>query len=359
MVTATLRTAIGRLVDADLDHVSLRAEASAVLRRHLGFDIAVWATVDPVTVVWTHCLLDGADRDHELERRTFENEFTGNDVCSLSSLLTSKRQVGTIDRATDGDPAKSTRYRDLMQPIGIRDELRAVLAEGDTPWGALHLLRADRPFDTTEIDAVAEITRPLADALRRVLLTTAAREPARLDDPPGVIEVDADGAIASTNTEARSLLDSSDAHDVPQVVHAVVAARRAGRPPIASLATPGGPWLSFVATTIGVRTVVIVEPVRPRRLADIIVRSHGLTTRERQVVEHLAKGSSTRRIAQGLSISEWTVQDHLKAIFAKFGVASRSELMAAVFFGYYLPMHDAGATPSPRGWYLADQSSST
>jgi DNA-binding CsgD family transcriptional regulator len=42
-------------------------------------------------------------------------------------------------------------------------------------------------------------------------------------------------------------------------------------------------------------------------------------------------GSSTREIAEALSISPRTVQTHLASIFNKFGVATRS---AAVSYAY-------------------------
>ncbi len=36
-------------------------------------------------------------------------------------------------------------------------------------------------------------------------------------------------------------------------------------------------------------------------------------------------------------MSAWTVQDHLKAIFAKVGVATRGELVARLFFQPRVP----------------------
>ena len=63
-----------RALSPDSDHVVLREQASAVLRSELGFDLAVWATVDPTTVMWTSCVLDGAPRDEDLEIGVFANE---------------------------------------------------------------------------------------------------------------------------------------------------------------------------------------------------------------------------------------------------------------------------------------------
>lgn len=189
--------------------------------------------------------------------------------------------------------------------------------------------------------------------MRRALLRAAVVDSERLADPPGLIELRADGSIASISPEAQSLLDAADVSDLPQVIDAVVARRSAGHSATAaSMPTRRGAWPTFFATVLGGTSAVIVEPVHPRRLAEVIVRAHGLTPREREVVELVLRGRSTKVIATALHISEWTVQDHLKSIFAKFGVVNRPELVAAVFFGHYVPKHDEHATPSPRGWYL-------
>ena len=50
----------------------------------------------------------------------------------------------------------------------------------------------------------------------------------------------------------------------------------------------------------------------------------GLTARESEVASFLAQGCSNREIADALFISEHTVKTHLKAIFRKTGVATRS-----------------------------------
>ena len=52
-----------------------------------------------------------------------------------------------------------------------------------------------------------------------------------------------------------------------------------------------------------------------------------LSNREQDVVEMLLRGMSNKQIASSLSISERTVEFHLKNIYAKFDVSSRVELV--------------------------------
>ncbi|MFO0706149.1 MAG: helix-turn-helix transcriptional regulator [Nitrospira sp.] len=48
-----------------------------------------------------------------------------------------------------------------------------------------------------------------------------------------------------------------------------------------------------------------------------------LTQREREVLELLTNGDSTRELAQRMGISSRTVQKHLQRIYAKLGVKGR------------------------------------
>ncbi len=57
---------------------------------------------------------------------------------------------------------------------------------------------------------------------------------------------------------------------------------------------------------------------------------HGITSREKEVVELVVQGLSNNEIAQKLFISFHTVRRHLNNIYRKCGVSERSEFMAAI-----------------------------
>ena len=59
--------------------------------------------------------------------------------------------------------------------------------------------------------------------------------------------------------------------------------------------------------------------------------SHGLTTRELEILRELATGKSNREIAAALVISDHTVRRHIQNIFAKLGVSSRAAATAFAF----------------------------
>ena len=96
-----------------------------------------------------------------------------------------------------------------------------------------------------------------------------------------------------------------------------------------------GHWATLhgVLTELGMTGTVsvIIGPASRDHLAPLTAAIYGLTPREQQVAELILRGHATHRIAHRLEISPYTAQEHLRHIFAKVGVASRGELVAALF----------------------------
>ena len=78
----------------------------------------------------------------------------------------------------------------------------------------------------------------------------------------------------------------------------------------------------------GATLVVTIEEASAADRLDLFSRAFGLTTREHELLDLLATGSDTRAMARQMSLSEHTVQDHLKSIFAKTGARDRVTVLS-------------------------------
>ena len=100
------------------------------------------------------------------------------------------------------------------------------------------------------------------------------------------------------------------------------------------LRTARGDWLSVHASPLHggspQSTVLILEEPGPGELTSLIPASHGVTGAQARVVALVLRGYSTKQIARQLAISQYTIQEHLRAVFDKLGVRSRQELAATL-----------------------------
>jgi DNA-binding CsgD family transcriptional regulator len=99
------------------------------------------------------------------------------------------------------------------------------------------------------------------------------------------------------------------------------------------------------------RVAVIINAARDPEVASLIAQAYGLSARERELTRLVLHGRSTHEIAEGLHVSPYTVQDHLKSIFEKVGVRSRRELVAQLFLQQCAPKLAIGASPGADGWF--------
>ncbi|HEX8868991.1 MAG TPA: LuxR C-terminal-related transcriptional regulator [Lentzea sp.] len=326
-----------RLCHSGMDRDGVRREVLRALRRLLPIDAVFLATADPETLLFT-----GAWPEEPLGTAThlfLDNEFGRADVNKFASLATAARPVATLDSATRKDRAVSERYREIMRPLGLGDELRAALIAGGQCWGYLCLHREDHElgFTSAEAAVLARLSPHIAQALRNALLLPGAAVDPRLK--PGVVLLADDLDTVAMTPEAEHLLSLLDpgALPLPDPVYSVAAALRgierngAGPPPSIRVRTRAGPWLTLHASRLAgeaAHVTVVVEPVEPRAAAPLMLSAHGLTAREAEVATLVLRGNPTSAIAATLHISANTVQDHLKAVFDKTGVRSRRDLVA-------------------------------
>jgi DNA-binding CsgD family transcriptional regulator len=81
----------------------------------------------------------------------------------------------------------------------------------------------------------------------------------------------------------------------------------------------------------GFAVVVTQNSVRLTLVVDISDLSPGISPRELQIAQLVARGATNQAIAKALDISTWTVSTHLRRIFAKLGVGTRAEMVAQLF----------------------------
>lgn len=72
--------------------------------------------------------------------------------------------------------------------------------------------------------------------------------------------------------------------------------------------------------------MLIIERASRQDVVRSALASYSLTPRETEVATLVLRGYSNRRVADHLVLTEYTVEDHLKRIFAKVGVRTRTTL---------------------------------
>jgi DNA-binding CsgD family transcriptional regulator len=281
----------------------------------------------------------------------WDNELLDPDFAKFSSLARSAEPVATLSQLTDGDLARSPRYRRLYEPVGGGDEIRVAFTTGTSCWAVAALIRgADLgPFPATESHLVLDLVPVAARAIRAAVMR---RDRAPAAQAPTMLVIDSNAALVSATPGAAEVLAEFAIHgvdiEVPTVVMA--AARRAKNLKNAtgiSMRARGssGRWFRLHAAPLGDHQVaVVVEPAGPGDLVSIVLESYGLTHRESEVVPLLARGLSTKEIATQMCISRHTVNDHIQTIFTKCNVTSRGELIARLFANHILEHHHAATT---------------
>jgi DNA-binding CsgD family transcriptional regulator len=358
-----LRERVRRLAADGGDLSVVRAGLDRALRASVAYDMAAISTVDPATMLWTSCFISGlpADGESERERVIFGLEFAGEDVNGYADLANNGTLVGRLHQATGGDLTKAKRWTPLLSRFDATDEMRVILTSRDLVWGTLTLYRREPrpPFTDRDEAVVRAALSEMADVLRLAMLRAAIDTPPADLRAPGMITISPAGEIASISAAAQHWLDTIDDRDrLPSAITAVAAAAAAGDGLAHSaFPSPDGGWVMLHASPLdgdhpGVG--VIIEQAQPVALAHVIANAYGLTPREQEVASLAARGFATKRIAAELRLSPFTVKDHLKSVFAKVGVQSRAELVATLYVRHYEPRREAGATPSPYGWYLDD-----
>ncbi len=355
------------------DSRTLRADLLHRLRAVVPYDYAYFSTTDPSTLLITSSVV--VEEPPSWVMAAFlENEYQQRDYNKFSDMVRSHTTVGALSHATGHDIQRSPRYRQMLAPMAMADEMRAVFVSDSACWGTLCLHRQGSAsgFTPEETNFVAQCSPHITSGIRKALLFSAAASEQE-SDGPGMLLLSDDLSIVAMTAAAKywltELIDTEHIarRALPQVVLSIAASLKAMEHrigpdimPKARLRTRSGHWLVLHASRMeGTghqnQIAVMFEKALPTEISPLIMQAYGLTKREREILQCVLHGWSTKRIAGSLHISANTVQDHLKAIFAKVNVNSRGELAAHIFAHMYQPRIQADTPLNAAGQFVTNE----
>jgi DNA-binding CsgD family transcriptional regulator len=236
----------------------------------------------------------------------------------------------------------------FVSGYGISDIATVVFRDQFGCWAWLDLWRNERTgrFDEAEVGFLSAICAPLTSGLRRCQAATFARRAERMNlSGPAVLRLSAGLDVLEMTPQTREYLTAlvppapgqspvpASAYNVSAQLLAVEAGVDA-HPPLARVHIRDGRWVTVRAARFGQPgaassdIAVTLEEISPSERVEVFARCHGMTTRESEVLALLVTGAHTREIGVRMFVSEHTVQDHLKSIFAKTACHSRPAVVS-------------------------------
>ena len=319
------------------DERSLRLALLDELRLLVPFDAHAWLLTDPATEVGVAPIADVPCLP-ELPRLIRSKYAT-----TLNRWTSAPAGVAALQASSGGHPESSLVWREVQAEHDVRDVASLTFRDRHGCWGFLDLWRCDGTYSEAHLSVLDRHVGAITTALRRCVRRSFTAPPPRPDPRPGpaVLVLSDQLRVRAQTSETEQLLrglvpPDGDRPAIPAGAYNVAAqllAVEAGvddHPPAARVHLRSVGWLALRAARMGDDIAVTIEPAGTGERLDLLARSAALTPREAQVLELVATGADTRAVARTLSVSEHTVQDHLKAVFAKTEASSRRDLLARV-----------------------------
>lgn len=347
------------------DSASFRQEVLDAVAAYVPFDATCLAGTDPHVLVPTSLTTLGYD-DVRAYAMAVEIEFGETaEPGSFESMVRNRVPVQTLRGTTDGRPRMSRRYAELLAPYGLAEEIRMVMRGSDgLIWGAATMSRhGGHPFRDEDEQVLASVLTEIGDGLRTMLFRESVLERASDLDGPALAILGADNDFESATPAALAFLErlAWGPPGIPVGLAPAAAAaarlRSSGQEHIVLRAcTRDGEWLVLRAGRYDDqhpprRVAMTIERAQPPEIISLMAAAYGLTPRECQVLLLSLRGETRDEMARALHISPYTVQDHLKSIFAKAGVNSRRSLVARLVNTECLPRIASGTALGPAGWF--------
>jgi DNA-binding CsgD family transcriptional regulator len=338
---ARWRERIEKICASGADAQMLRIRLLDEIRHAIGFDAHAWLMTDPRTAVGSAPLAD-VPCLHELPRAIRLKYLTT--VNRWSALAKAGRSVGLLRRETDDDPSRSLMWRDLQHEYAVVDVASMVFADRFGCWGFLDLWRLEpaSAFDDADAARLSSVAASITAGLRASQSLTFAFPPsgARSGLGPMVLLLDNELRVRSQTDATQEWLEvllpaAAGGQPVPAAAYNVAAQLISlehgvdDNPPSARVHLVRGLWVTLGAARLDADSIAVtIEETTAADRLELFCACFGLSAREAELIGHLATGGNTRELAARMYVSEHTVQDHLKSIFAKTSAHNRRGLLS-------------------------------
>jgi DNA-binding CsgD family transcriptional regulator len=291
---------------------------------------------------------------HRTRRETdFLSTFSDHKRWPALTPVLQHRRTLRVDRRTF---LHSDFYNAVWRPAGADEPLMMVVREAGRTHGILYVYRAtgESPHEPSSVMTLASIAGFVAHAMNRADLSGQAFVES---DDSGLFVADIGGTVQHADMQAQRLLAMAltpiwspttswrrprePAHEVMQLCRALVttASGRVGQPPpVLRLRNLWGEFVLrayWLGPTDGAEQTRHIGITIERRVPRVLamrrsVEDLPLTGREKQLCLLLAHDRSRQDLADAMGISTNTIITHQSSIYAKLGVHSRGELLAAL-----------------------------
>lgn len=266
-------------------------------------------------------------------------------------------------RVVDAASWEACGARSALAVGGYGHSMEAPLLVSGMFFGTLNFARpvSDPPFSQEDLSAARLVSEQLGLATERALrFEMTGRRASALEDaldrvPHAVIVTDLDARIIYQNRQARNdwdvrtTADSGSGGPDPvgaRIEQAMAEFRSQGKRVCTQNVRDPATQQQAILKTYRLSekdrtavTLVFPRPAEPtaRRLPSWDV----LTRREQEIAQLVSEGLTTKQIAAKAFVSENTVKQHLKRIFAKTDVSNRAELVQLIWTSGKRPEPDS------------------
>jgi DNA-binding CsgD family transcriptional regulator len=259
---------------------------------------------------------------------------------------------------------KTEYYNDFLKPQNIHDQLAIYLMSGNQFLGVAALFRPkDAPVFSSADNAKAKLIAPiLTAAMERAISIKKSRELEQAIQSIA-IELPYDG-IVILDTSLRPVYYNNVAAGIISMLHRLMGQNRSFPPdlpdplhtaalrlasalqgavprklpqmdPIILTTNSAKKVIAHLRVVINEKSTPLIlicfNPSSQPSTTDTLLKQQGISPRELDIIHLLADGKKNSEIAEVLFISEYTVENHLRAIYRKMDVKNRTALVHKLY----------------------------